>query len=296
MSILLSICVTTYNRIDLVSRLIASISLELSELVEVVVVDDGSTDGTVAHIEALDQTSTLNIKCHWQENRGRASALKKSIQLAVGKFVLIMDSDDYFIDGGLETIVSRLNQITDAGIGGCVFLVEGADRKIIGTEFPRHGMRSNLMEIYADYGVSGDKKEVVLRDLLISNMYDYDSKIRRVPTSLLWVRISNVCDLLFFNEAVAIKEYLDGGLTKNISAIKKENASPMYDLYRERLLCSRYRSLRYRIRSAALLDHYAIISGQRLRSLPPHPLVVALYPGVRLLSLFLRPPKSARVR
>src|SRR5690554_325352 len=71
----LSICVPTYNRKCLLEELVASILAQNDLNVELVIVDDGSTDGTQKYIEELQKNSPIKIKYEWQNNSGKAAAL-----------------------------------------------------------------------------------------------------------------------------------------------------------------------------------------------------------------------------
>ena len=102
----LAICIPTYNRAKLLNRLLKSIPA-LPNIV-VSICDDGSNDNTFEVIK--NHKSRFSIKYIYQENEGRASALRKSILNVSAEFMLIMGSDDYFTKNGISSI---LNSIKD---------------------------------------------------------------------------------------------------------------------------------------------------------------------------------------
>jgi len=97
-----SICVPTYNRKDYLRETLDSIFAQTYKDYEVVVVDDGSTDGTV---EMLKQ-SNYPIRYHWQKNGGDAAARNKMIKLAKGKFITFIDSDDLLIHDAVDRMMN----------------------------------------------------------------------------------------------------------------------------------------------------------------------------------------------
>ena len=83
----LAICVPTYNRAKLLERLLQSIPT-ISDIV-VSICDDGSQDNTYQIIQ--NHKSRISINYIYQNNRGRASALRKSILNCKAEFFMLVD-------------------------------------------------------------------------------------------------------------------------------------------------------------------------------------------------------------
>jgi glycosyltransferase involved in cell wall biosynthesis len=100
-----SVCIPTYNRKDYLKETLQSVFSQTYKNYEIIVVDDGSTDGTEEMIKQLGH----NVRYHWQENAGDAAARNKLIELAVGKYISFLDSDDLLTPDAIErlTIVSQ---------------------------------------------------------------------------------------------------------------------------------------------------------------------------------------------
>ena len=91
-NLLLSVVVPVFNERNTVAEIIRRIrSVDLPVKLEVVVVDDGSSDGSDKIISAL-QDSTVRLIQH-RENRGKGAAVRTGIEAARGDLVLIQDSD-----------------------------------------------------------------------------------------------------------------------------------------------------------------------------------------------------------
>lgn len=87
---LISAIIPTYNHGNYIGRSISSVLSQTFTDYEVIVVDDGSTDGTLERLRVFGD----NIKYHRQANRGLGSARNAGLALAKGKYVQLLDADD----------------------------------------------------------------------------------------------------------------------------------------------------------------------------------------------------------
>ncbi len=104
-----SICVPTYNRKDYLKETLESILAQTYKNYEIVIVDDGSTDGTEDMIKQLG----VPVTYHWQENGGDAAARNKLIELARGQYISFIDSDDLLFPDAIERLVKVMETETD---------------------------------------------------------------------------------------------------------------------------------------------------------------------------------------
>ena len=88
-----SVVVPTYNRLGRLRHVIAALEQQAypSDAYEVIVISDGSTDGTDAYLETL--RSTMRLRWLTQANQGPAAARNAGIQKAVGEFIVFIDDD-----------------------------------------------------------------------------------------------------------------------------------------------------------------------------------------------------------
>lgn len=104
---LVSVVIPTYNRRDLVLRALESVFGQTYRPMEVIVVDDGSTDGT---FEALTQ-ATFPVKVEvlrLPTNQGPGATRNAGILHASGKYVAFLDSDDVWHTDNLERLVTQM--------------------------------------------------------------------------------------------------------------------------------------------------------------------------------------------
>lgn len=101
---LVSVIIPTYNYSIFITEAIDSIDssdFSLNENVEIIVIDDGSTDNTK---EKLEQYGT-RITYIYQQNLGKAEATRIAIECAKGKYIFNLDADDFFLPHKIRKVV-----------------------------------------------------------------------------------------------------------------------------------------------------------------------------------------------
>lgn len=99
-----NICIPTYNRRDYLKETLESIFAQMYKDFEVIIVDDGSTDGT----ERMIKEAGFPVRYYWQENAGDAAARNRLIELADGKYISFLDSDDLLGEDAIERMVGAI--------------------------------------------------------------------------------------------------------------------------------------------------------------------------------------------
>ncbi len=97
----LSIIIPAYNAEAYLPQCLDSILAQEHRGCEVIVVDDGSTDGTAALLERYPDVKVIH-----QENRGMSTARNRGLDEAQGEYILFVDSDDLLTDGALASWAS----------------------------------------------------------------------------------------------------------------------------------------------------------------------------------------------
>jgi dolichol-phosphate mannosyltransferase len=89
--LLLTILVPVYNEADTIDRLLSRV-LASPYAEQVVIVDDGSTDGTATHLSHWTTDPRVIFFCH-ATNRGKGTAIRTGLDHACGRFTLVQDAD-----------------------------------------------------------------------------------------------------------------------------------------------------------------------------------------------------------
>lgn len=94
---MISVIIPTYNRCDMLKGAIRSVLEQRGVDLELLVVDDGSTDDTRKIVEEIGKQSAVPVRYIFQENAGAAAARNTGIRCAVFDVISFLDSDDRFL-------------------------------------------------------------------------------------------------------------------------------------------------------------------------------------------------------
>jgi len=100
---LVSIIIPTYNYAAYLPRAIQSCMRQSYGNLEIIIIDDGSTDATADAVRNLDDH---RVVYHYQENQGVSAARNRGLELAKGDFIAFLDADEYLTDDSVETRVT----------------------------------------------------------------------------------------------------------------------------------------------------------------------------------------------
>lgn len=104
---LVSIYIPTKNRLELLKRAIKSVLSQTYHDIELIVVDDGSTDGSREYLAREVEAGTLKAIFH-EKSLGACIARNSAISISKGKFITGLDDDDYFLsDRRIEFFVEK---------------------------------------------------------------------------------------------------------------------------------------------------------------------------------------------
>ena len=105
---LVSIIVPVYNRDKLIVETIQSLICQTYSNIEIIVIDDASSDGTWKILEGFEKT-TLNLKILSHEvNRGESASINTGFRISQGEYVSVVSSDDPQELGWIEAMIEEI--------------------------------------------------------------------------------------------------------------------------------------------------------------------------------------------
>lgn len=107
-----SVIIPTYNREGFVARAVESVLAQTCQDFEIIVVDDGSTDGT----EAVLRPYRDRIRYLRQSNQGSSAARNRGIRESCGQYIAFLDSDDFWHPDKLARTEEAVEAHPDAGL------------------------------------------------------------------------------------------------------------------------------------------------------------------------------------
>lgn len=147
----LSVIIPSYNRADLIGKAVESVCKVAHRPLEIVIVDDGSTDDTPARepeIRHLCRAHT--VECQWvrQSNGGASVARNAGLNLSTGELVQWVDADDTVKASGVEQLVAELTANSDLDVVYGLVEVVDAKGRVLGAmgKAPMH-QESDLFDL-----------------------------------------------------------------------------------------------------------------------------------------------------
>lgn len=166
-----SVVIPTFNRANRVARAIESAQSALPGA-EILVVDDGSTDGTDAVV------APMGVQYLRQENRGAGSARNLGLQSATGQYVVLLDSDDRLIDGAHLRLMDQLDFRPEVAVGfpGCRFVTSTGESRLA---YAAHDTLWSVPNTKVGDGYVLFDQKVFFRQLILDRCYVHISSVIR---------------------------------------------------------------------------------------------------------------------
>jgi len=203
---LVSVVIPTFQRADVLPRALRSVLDQTMSDLEVVVVDDGSTDETQSLVQAFGDKRIRYFR--HKRNRGGNVARNTGIHNASGEFVAFQDSDDEWLPLKLEKQLTAANSLPNRiGIVYCKSrrLDETGSKKVFGEPFcGRNLLHHNFIDT---------PTMVVHRECLRNECFD-EGLPRRQDWELC-LRLAQRYEFVFVNEVLVIKNTSPGSVTSN---------------------------------------------------------------------------------
>lgn len=217
---MITIFTPTYNRAYLLNNLYQSLLLPTKVSFEWIIVDDGSTDATETLVHQFISENKISIHYIKQENKGKHFAINRGVTAAKGELFLILDSDDCLPKDALDLIYKQYLKIKDVPkFGGVAGRRNYTDGTIVGNSFDDE-IITNSIDIRFKYKITGDLVEIFKTSVLREFPFPEIHNEKFCPEALLWNRIAQKYDLLFFNQGIYTTQYLPDGLTAKIVKIR----------------------------------------------------------------------------
>jgi len=136
-----SIILPTYNRASFLPEALSSIRAQTWEDWELIVVDDGSSDGTAEVVRERTAGWSQPVRYVYQENQGVAGARNTGLDLATGRYIAFYDSDDLWLPHHLRRCVEALDAHpqVDWVFGACRIIELESGRVLAPTTFEVDG-------------------------------------------------------------------------------------------------------------------------------------------------------------
>ncbi|WP_018610985.1 glycosyltransferase family 2 protein [Segetibacter koreensis] len=234
---LVSICIPNYNKAEFITETIDSVFNQTYRNIEVIIIDDCSSDNSVEVIEKKIINAPFKvIFLKNTENRGICYSLNNAVKIAEGKYYQMIGSDDLILPNKISRQVETLEQLTE-------------DYALVFGKPYRMDVHGNYLQkdYYQSIKVDVSSVETLgFEELLLKNFISstshlvrmnaikevgmYDETLR-VEDWDLWLRLTKKFKFIFLNEYDSVYRIVPTSLTNNL-----KNFSSVYSTYCKTLL------------------------------------------------------------
>lgn len=192
MRLMITVVIPLYNKENTIVSALESVLAQTYKDFEVVVVDDGSTDGGAAVVERYSD-SRIRLVC--QENAGVSAARNKGIEVAKGEYVAFLDADDEWMPEFLAEIVALKQEFPEckAQATSYVQCQNGEKKNIILNKLPFSGERgvlTNYFEVATHSNPPVCSICVCIERTLLQSLGGFPIGIKSGEDLLTWARIA----------------------------------------------------------------------------------------------------------
>jgi len=196
-----SVIIPTYNRSDVVVDSISSVLAQTDRDLEVIVVDDGSTDDTAAVVKSIDDE---RLKYFHKTNGGPAAARNHGLAKANGQYVAFLDHDDLWPENFLEVMLKALEAHPEMGLAYSPITIRCEDGREIRSYKLRQSRSGWVTKDLFKSGFVWTSASVIRRSVLEG--FGYDEELRQsYEDGDFFLRLSLRTQFLFVPDVQAVK-------------------------------------------------------------------------------------------
>lgn len=229
-----SVIIPTFNRARLLPRAVQSVLAQNWRPLEVVIVDDGSTDDTPGAIREIADHAVeadAQFKAVSQSNGGDASARNAGIDVSTGEWIAFLDDDDTRAPASLS---AQMNAVGDAGVV-CGLVAQGERMKPASAE---RLLRGDCAGAFLRGEQSAAITSLIVRREIVGKVGKFDTSLP-VGSDMEWIaRLAHCADFAAFPEVVADYNFTEEALSrfKGLNELIERDSYDLrvVDLIRER--------------------------------------------------------------
>lgn len=258
---LVSAILPTYNRAEYVAGAIDTVLEQTHDDIEVVVVDDGSTDDTKARLAAYTDDGRVRIR-HNEENRGISASMNRAADIADGEFVCVLNDDDRWHE---EKVERQLAAFERAGEGVGIVYTGGVvkqDERVVRVYCPER--RGDIYpDVIARFGLHPHSSHMLRAECFELGGFDPD-----FPRGVDWdhcIRLAREYEFEYVDERLVERIFHTDNISQQLTHGVEVNRM-IWEKYRDEI--ERYPDIERRLREKQCRAHarVALERGQRRRA------------------------------
>ncbi|EKC57918.1 glycosyl transferase, group 2 family protein [human gut metagenome] len=210
---MISIVIPLYNKKDQVSNTIATVLAQTYQDFEVIIVNDGSTDDSVAEVEKVQDS---RIRLIHQQNAGVSVARNRGIEASKGDLIAFLDADDEWNPGYLESQYQLFRKYPDCSVFACNYEFRDVEGKVTPTIIRKlsfaeeDGILTNYFEVASCSHPPLWTSAIMVKKNAIQAIGGFPVGIKSGEDLLTWARLSIRGQIAFCKTPLAIYNLGEG--------------------------------------------------------------------------------------
>lgn len=226
---MISVIIPLYNKEAGVATALRSVLAQTYKDFEIVVVDDGSTDGSVAVVETFNDPCIRLIR---QQNAGVSAARNRGIAEAKGEYIAFLDADDEWMPGFLDEIrtLQAAYPTCKAQATNYIFCSNGEKSSTILRKMPfqdERGVLSNYFEVASYSHPPVWTSAVCIERKLLQEIGGFPIGIKSGEDLLVWARIAVCTQWAYSLKELAQYNLGEGYDKKNLPPRRQDAGDPV---------------------------------------------------------------------
>ncbi|MBW4602818.1 MAG: glycosyltransferase family 2 protein [Calothrix sp. FI2-JRJ7] len=214
----ISVIIPTYNNQRTILETIESIQKQSFSDLEIVVINDGSTDDT---LKILNSIPDERVKVFTYENSGVSTARNRGISVARGKYIAFLDGDDLWTQNKLELQYSALEQHPEAGLAYSLTYMMSENGKQVHKCDPIYYEGNVYTKLLAGNFIIGISSNILVRKAAIDSVGIFDTTLSHYEDWDWCLRLASKWSFVAVPEYQVFYRLSSGSASTNIEAFEK---------------------------------------------------------------------------
>jgi len=210
-----SVVIPTYNRSAMVERAVRSVQAQTYTNLDIIIIDDGSTDDTGQRVAALQEEDQRIRYIRHEKNRGAQAARNSGLRAATGDYIAFLDSDNEWLPQKIETQMALFTaRPASPGVVYCGFSRVNSNQQLMHNYIPQ--FRGQVYpRVLQDWLT--DTSTLLIRREMLEKIGGVDETLRAYHEWDLCIRLARECEFDFAPDCLTIyHEHSGPSISKNL--------------------------------------------------------------------------------
>ena len=208
--VLVSVVIPVYNSEQYITECIDSALTQTYQNIEIIIVDDGSTDNTV---NIISEYNNELIKLFHQKNAGSGAARNHGIEQASGTWIAFLDADDIWLPDKLQ---KQLEHCSDLDWSH-------TDLYLHGDVYPRHTKTTELTPKHSGFILKNllvensiGTSSVIIKKEILQKLGAFNTDLRALQDWDLWLRVAAENQICYVDEPLVYYRVHSSSVSRNV--------------------------------------------------------------------------------